>query len=104
LPFVFSRAEAPFRKSGLPLLCGMAVMFALVSSLAVAGGSWVIHANNYGRWAALALFSLLALTLLFPRIAEWATRPFTRLGGRLQGGPSAEQGPWSSFILGAATG
>jgi len=104
LPFVFSRAEEPFRRSGLPLLAGMAVMFAAVSTLAVVGGSWVVHANEYGRWAALILFSLFALSLLFPQVAEWVTRPFTRLGGTLQAGPSEKRGILRSFVLGGATG
>jgi cytochrome c biogenesis protein CcdA len=30
LPFVFSRADQPFRRSGLPLLIGMALTFSLV--------------------------------------------------------------------------
>ena len=33
LPFVFSRADQPFRKSGLPLLAGMALTFAVLSAL-----------------------------------------------------------------------
>src|SRR5258708_7097311 len=35
LPFVFARADQPFRKSGLPLLAGMAVTFAGVAAVAV---------------------------------------------------------------------
>lgn len=46
LPFVFARGDAPFRRSGLPLLCGMALMFAAVATLAAVGGSWVVHANS----------------------------------------------------------
>jgi len=38
LPFVFARSDQPFRKSGLPLLGGMAVTFAVVASLATVGG------------------------------------------------------------------
>jgi cytochrome c biogenesis protein CcdA len=34
LPFVFSRADQPFRRSGLPLLVGMALTFALVAAVA----------------------------------------------------------------------
>jgi cytochrome c biogenesis protein CcdA len=78
LPFVFSSAQQPFRKSGLPLLGGMAVTFAAVSSLAVVGGAWVIHANEWGRWIALALLSVCALTLILPSLAEMISRPFAR--------------------------
>jgi cytochrome c biogenesis protein CcdA len=31
LPFVFARADQPFRRSGLPLLTGMALTFSLVA-------------------------------------------------------------------------
>ncbi len=33
LPFVFSRADQPFIRSGLPLLAGMAITFAAVATL-----------------------------------------------------------------------
>ena len=52
LPFVFARAGQPFVRSTLPMLAGMAVTFALVATLAAVGGSWAIHANEYGRLAA----------------------------------------------------
>ena len=49
LPFVFARADQPFRKSGLPLLAGMAVTFAGFAALATVGGGWIVRANQYGR-------------------------------------------------------
>ena len=49
LPFVFARADQPFVKSGLPLLLGMAVTFAVVATLAAVGGGWAVQANQYGR-------------------------------------------------------
>ncbi len=104
LPFVLSRADEPFRKSGLPLLTGMAATFALVSTLAVVGGGWVIHANEWGRWIALVLLSFFALSLLSVRVAEWISRPFTRLGGNLQQSQGEESGIGRSLVLGAATG
>jgi cytochrome c biogenesis protein CcdA/thiol-disulfide isomerase/thioredoxin len=104
LPFVLSRADEPFRRSGLPLLAGMAATFALASTLAVVGGSWVVHANEWGRWAALILLSLFAVSLLSPHLAEWVSRPFTRLGGSLHQTQSQERGVLHSFVLGAATG
>jgi cytochrome c biogenesis protein CcdA len=38
LPFVFARSDQPFARSGLPILLGMAITFALVASLAAVGG------------------------------------------------------------------
>ena len=55
LPFVFTRTGEPFMRSGLPLLVGMAVTFAVVATLAAVGGGWVVQANQWGRWIALAL-------------------------------------------------
>ncbi len=44
LPFVFSRADQPFRRSGLPLLLGMAVTFVIVAGIATFAGSWIVRA------------------------------------------------------------
>ena len=106
LPFVFARADRPFVRSGLPLLAGMALTFALVATLAAVGGGWAIRANQYGRWIALAVLALLGLGLLSAHVAEWIARPFVALGNRLSqrsardGGDSAA----ASFGLGVATG
>lgn len=70
LPFVFARSDQPFRKSGLPLLAGIAVTFTLVASLATVGGGWAVRANQFGRIAALILFGVFGLTLLFSSLAE----------------------------------
>lgn len=106
LPFVFSRAGQSFVRSGLPLLAGMAVTFALVASLAAVGGGWVVAANQYGRWLALALVVVFGLTLLFPRLAERLTHPLVNAGNRLTSaaGNEAEPHPRTSFLLGIATG
>ena len=70
LPFVFARADQPFLKSGLPMLLGMAVTFALVATIAAVGGGWAVHANEYGRTVAIVVLAVLGLTLLFRR---WPT-------------------------------
>ena len=43
LPFVFAKADQPFRKSGLPLLAGMALTFAGFAAIATVGGAWVVR-------------------------------------------------------------
>ncbi len=63
LPFVFARAGQHFTRSTLPLLAGMALTFTLVATLAAVGGGWVVAANQWGRWIALALVALFSLTL-----------------------------------------
>ncbi len=106
LPFVFARADQPFSRSGLPLLAGMALTFAVVASLAAVGGGWVVAANQYGRWLALSLMALFGLALLLPRLAERLTHPLVSAGARLS--EAAQAGgrprPGASFLLGIATG
>lgn len=106
LPFVFSRAGQPFLRTGLPLLAGMALTFAAVATLAAVGGEWVVVANQYGRWVAMALVVLFALTLLWPALAERLMRPLVRAGERLSKRALAqgEGSVGASALLGVATG
>ncbi|WP_311883092.1 MULTISPECIES: cytochrome c biogenesis protein DipZ [unclassified Pseudomonas] len=106
LPFVFARTGQPFIKSGLPLLAGMAVTFALVASLAAVGGGWVVQVNQYGRWLALLFVALFGLTLLLPHMAERLTRPLVSAGSRLSeaAGQDHRPRPGASFLIGVATG
>jgi cytochrome c biogenesis protein CcdA/thiol-disulfide isomerase/thioredoxin len=104
LPFVFTRADQPFRRSGLPLLFGMALTFAVVATLAAVGGGWVVQANQWGRWIALALVLVFGLALLLPSVADRLSRPFVALGNRLTTSAGADGSPRSSLLLGVATG
>jgi len=106
LPFVFARTGQPFMRSGLPLLAGMAVTFALVASLAAVGGGWVVQVNQYGRWLALLCVALFGLTLLLPHLSERLTRPLVAAGSRLSqaAGTDAKPRAGASFLIGVATG
>ncbi|MCO1427886.1 cytochrome c biogenesis protein DipZ [Burkholderia multivorans] len=107
LPFVFARADQPFVRTGLPLLVGMALTFAVVATLAAVGGGWVAQANQAGRWAAIVLLAIFGLSLLMPRVAEHLTRPLVAAGNRLTGLAQRDgrpAGPVSSLLLGVATG
>ena len=106
LPFVFARTGQPFIKSGLPLLAGMALTFALVATLAAVGGGWVVQVNQYGRWLALLFVALFGLTLLLPHLAERLTRPLVAAGSRLSeaAGQDNRPRPGASFLIGVATG
>ncbi|MFL9945955.1 cytochrome c biogenesis protein DipZ [Paraburkholderia agricolaris] len=107
LPFVFARADQPFVRSGLPLLAGMALTFAVVATLAAVGGGWVAQANQYGRWLAIALLAVFGLTLLLPRFADHLMRPLVSAGNRLSNfaqGDGQQVRVGSSFLLGIATG
>ncbi|PMU55663.1 cytochrome C biogenesis protein [Pseudomonas sp. GP01-A6] len=106
LPFVFARTGQPFLRSGLPLLLGMAMTFALVASLAAVGGGWVVQVNQYGRWLALLFVALFGLTLLLPSLSERLTRPLVAAGSRLSeaAGADSRPRPGASFLIGVATG
>jgi len=104
LPFVFSRADQPFRRSGLPLLAGMAATFALVAAVATFAGAWIVRANQLGRIVAIVIFAVLGLTLVFPSLAEILSRPFVRVGASAQNRSGAEPSVAQSLILGVSTG
>ena len=85
----------------------MALTFALIATLATVGGSWAVHANQYGRIAAMILLTLFGLTLLLPSLSDRLTRPLVALGSRLSN--SANERPergsiGASLLLGVATG
>ncbi len=80
LPFVFARSDRPFASSGLPMLIGMAAMFAVVATLAAVSGGWAVQANEYGRYVAIALLALFGATLLFPALSDHLTRPLAAPG------------------------
>ena len=109
VPFVFARVDQPFRKSGLPLLAGMALTFAVVGTLGAVAGQWAVSASEYGRFAAIALLAVMGLALVAPQWAERLTRPLVALGSRLSDAATtrtrqATSPAVPSFLLGVATG
>jgi cytochrome c biogenesis protein CcdA/thiol-disulfide isomerase/thioredoxin len=106
LPFVFSRADQPFRRSGLPLLAGMAIVFTALAAVATVGGGWIVRANQYGRIAAMILLAIFGLTLIWAGLADRLTRPLVRLGSRLTqpGQAGGQPGISQALLLGVATG
>ena len=104
LPFIFARSDQSFRRSGLPILVGMAVTFAVLASFAAVGGAWLIEVNQYGRYAAMALLLLMGLALIFPALSERMMRPFVAFGGRLQQRADRQASIKGSLLLGVAVG
>lgn len=105
LPFVFSAADQPFRKSGLPLLAGMAITFAGLAAVATVAGGWIVRANQFGRDAAMIVLAVFGLSLLWEGLANRLSQPFVRLGSRLSGETPGSQASVSrSLVLGVATG
>ena len=109
LPFVFSRVDQPFVRSGLPLLAGMALSFAGVATLATVGGAWAADANEIGRGAAMVLLAAMGLSLLIPQLAQRWTRPLVAFGSRLDEAARRDtqakgRSVLPSMVLGIATG
>ncbi len=106
LPFVFARADQPFSTSILPMLLAKIVTFAGIASLAALGGNWAVQANEYGRYAAIALLAVFGMTLLSTRAAAFVTGPLVELGNRLsRKAATGEKGSvGGAILLGVATG
>lgn len=109
LPFVFARADQPFRRGGLPLLLGLALAFAGVATLGAVAGGWAVGLNQHGRTVALLVMTLFGLAMLLPQLAERLMAPLVALGARLSERAQAriDSGRASigaSILLGVATG
>ena len=104
LPFIFARPDQSFRRSGLPILLGMAATFTVLASLAAVGGAWLIALTQYGRYAAMLLLLLMGLALVFPALSERMMRPFVAFGGRLQQRADRQASLKGSLLLGVAVG
>src|SRR5512145_256822 len=104
LPFVFARSEQSFRRSGLPILFGMAVTFATLASLATVSGAWLVEVNQYGRYAAILVLLTLGFALISPAWAARLMRPFVALGERLQRRADRQASVKGSLLLGVALG
>src|ERR1700679_1368915 len=91
LPFVFARSEQRFVTNALPMLAGMAITFAGIATLAAVGGAWAVRLNQYGRLFALVLLTAFAVTLLWPRLADWLARPLVALGNWRRHTPRADR-------------
>ncbi|MCR4520039.1 cytochrome c biogenesis protein CcdA [Bosea sp. 47.2.35] len=105
LPFILARADRPFRRSGLPMLLGLAIAFAAVASLAAFAGGWAVAANQFGRAAALVLLAIFGLGLVLPALSARLAAPFVAAGSRLAlWARDGRSGLISSVALGVATG
>ena len=103
VPFLFAAADRT-RRSILLALGGLALTFALVSSLAVVSSEWVVQASNTGRHVALIVMVLFALSLISARVGGWLARPFVVLGNRIDPHRRTLSGPLRALLIGVATG
>ncbi len=103
VPFLFAAADRT-RRSILLALGGLALTFALVSSLAMVSSEWVVQASNTGRHVALIVMVLFALSLISARVGGWLARPFVVLGNRIDPDRRTLSGPLRALLIGVATG
>jgi len=106
IPLVFARAGRSLSRELAPMLVGLTLAFTAAALIATATAHWLIVANVVGRQLALVLFAFVGITLLFPRAAEWASRPATRAGAALLGS-GTEVGaatPLRNVVIGMAIG
>lgn len=104
VPLVFSRADRSFVRDTVPMLVGLAVVFAIVASVATASAEWIIRASEIGRLGAIALLALVAISLLVPRFADLITGPLVRAGSKIDGHVSGTRTIVGSLLVGAAIG
>ena len=108
-PFVFVRGDQPLRsqrRAAAPP--AMALTFAgRHASVAAVAGGWAVERQSSatGRYVALAVLALFALTLLSDRLAAFLARPAIAIGERLSGslGSTTRRSSLAtSFVIGVA--
>lgn len=104
IPFIFSRSDQPFLKSGLPMLIGMAISFTVFALLSVVGGSWIIQVNLYGRIIALVIFAMLGFSFLVPSFAEFLAQPLVKIGNNIQNSAQQQAGICTPLLIGISLG
>lgn len=97
VPFLFA-GIGKSRTSIALVVSGLALTFAAVSSLAVVGSEWVIHANIAGRQVALVVLGLFALSLISTRLGTWLATPFVALANRIDPAGSPCAARWHRWL------
>lgn len=103
VPFLFAGVSRS-RSSVLLVLGGMALTFALVSSLAVVSSEWVIRANIAGRQVALVIMVLFALSLISARVGTWLAKPFVALANHIDPSIRGASNSLTALTVGVSTG
>jgi len=103
IPLLFAGFRGKPRQI-LAMLLGMVVMFTLVAGLITVASDWVVSATLVGRWLALALLAVAAVSLIFPAVAQRLAEPALRLGNRLNEGSNKTRGLLSALLAGMAVG
>lgn len=104
VPLVFSRADRSFARETLPMLLGLATVFAVVASVATASATWIVKANEIGRYGAIILLAVVSASLLIPRFTEAVTRPIVGLGYGIDRKATGTRSKAGNFVIGSAIG
>lgn len=103
IPLLFAGFQGQ-RRHILALLGGMVVMFTLVAMAVTAASAWIAQATIVGRWLALFILAIAALTLIFPTFAQRIAGPAVSAGNRLNARSGQTRGMPSAFLEGLAVG
>jgi cytochrome c biogenesis protein CcdA/thiol-disulfide isomerase/thioredoxin len=103
IPLVFAGFRGQPRQIAA-MLFGMVLMFTLVAGLITVASDWVIAATLVGRWLALAILAIAAVSLIFPAFAQRLAGPALRLGNRLNDKSTKTRGIVSAGLAGMAVG
>ncbi|MEO3991835.1 cytochrome c biogenesis protein DipZ [Pseudocitrobacter cyperus] len=103
IPFLFASVKGQKRHLAA-MLTGMVLMFTLVSSLVAVTSVWVAQVATAGRWLALIFMTVVALSLISPRVAQWLADPLVRLGNQVNDKSNQNRGLTAALLAGFATG
>jgi len=103
IPFLFASVRGQKRHLAA-MLAGMVLMFTLVSSLVTVASVWVAQVATVGRWLALLFLSVVAVSLISPRVAQWLANPVVRLGNQVNDKSNQNRGLFAALRAGFATG
>lgn len=103
IPFLFASVKGQKRHLAA-MLTGMVLMFTLVSSLVTVASAWVAQVATIGRWLAIAFLTVVAFSLISPRLAQWLASPAVRLGNQVNDKSNANRGLVAALLAGFATG
>ncbi|MDV0594656.1 MULTISPECIES: cytochrome c biogenesis protein/redoxin [unclassified Enterobacter] len=103
IPLLFAGFQGQ-RRHILALFAGMIVMFTLVAMAVTVASEWIAEATLIGRWVALVILAIAALSLIFPSFAQRIARPAVSVGNILNTRSGQTRGIASAFLAGLAVG
>lgn len=103
IPLLFAGFQGQ-RRHILALFAGMIVMFTLVAMAVTVASEWIAEATLIGRWVALVILAIAALSLIFPSFAQRIARPAVSVGNVLNTRSGQTRGKASTFLAGLAVG